>query len=100
MVFGAEDGFTSARKVRGWCKRLQQGRRSGAAGGGGNGGGGGGGVGGEPVGGVSRGGGSEFTMWEASGTGHFWKEAGAARELVGAVKGWVESTLGDVEHES
>lgn len=63
VVYGSKDGFTSAKKMSAWCKKMSSHAR------------------------VS----GSFTWHEQAGAGHFWKEKGAADGLVGAIEAWVQN---------
>lgn len=63
VVYGSKDGFTSAKKMSGWCKKMSSHAR------------------------VS----GSFTWHEQADAGHFWKEKGAADGLVGAIETWVQT---------
>lgn len=63
-LFGSSDGFTAARRLRGWAEKMSKDAQ------------------------VS----SKFEWQEIEGAGHFWREAGVMQELQAKVSGWVRST--------
>lgn len=65
VVYGSKDGFTSAKKMSAWCKKMRTHARVSAS----------------------------FTWHEQAGAGHFWKEKGAADGLVRAIEAWVQNQL-------
>jgi pimeloyl-ACP methyl ester carboxylesterase len=61
VIFGSTDGFTSARRLRGWAEKMSKDTSS------------------------------KFEWHEVDGAGHFWREAGVMQDLQEKVAIWVKA---------
>lgn len=62
LIFGLSDGFTAARRLKGWAEKMSKDSRS------------------------------SFEWHEIEGAGHFWREAGVMQSLQAKVSAWVKNT--------
>lgn len=64
VVYGSGDGFTSARRMNAWCRKME-----------------------------ARANVDTFKAYEQEGAGHFWRERGALNSLTGVIEEWITNHL-------